>query len=232
MDCGEIFHDDRALAQPAFLDFLEQWPQPLLALLDREECLAVSGAFLRRIRSDARGRSVLIDVKHNSWGVMRPLWRFPHEPPLFLNLLKEERTRFLFLKRRNLAEQVISLHLAERSELWHETLTPESAMDRLVPHALPAARARELSRLFLQAELLIADFVGSYFYQLPLYYEDIFADDAVTPEAAAEIERFTGLQVDQAPLSLRRNLIDKRAIISNYDEVCEIAEQAQRELVG
>jgi LPS sulfotransferase NodH len=227
MDCGEIFHDDRSLAHPPFLDFLEQWPRPLLAMLDHREANAVSDAFLKRLRSDARGRSILIDVKHNSWGVLRPLWKFPHEPSLFFNLLRDLETRFLFLKRRNLADQVISFHLATRSELWHETLTPENAGNRLAPHELPAARAMELCSLFVEAEALTARWLGPYFYQLPLYYEDVFEGDAVAAKAAAELARFTGLKVDTAPLPLRRNRVAKREVITNYDEVCDIAGHVQ-----
>lgn len=230
MDCGEIFHDDRALANPPFLDFLEQWPRPLGALLDHREGNAIGAAFLKRLQSDAHGRSVLIDIKHNSWGVLRPLWKFPHEPPLFLNLLKELETRFLLLKRRNLADQVISFHLATRTELWHETLTPEMVAAQLAPHEIPTVRARELCGLFLRAEALVAEFLGPYFYQRTITYEDAFSGDSVTAEAAAEIERFTGLKVDTNPLPLQRNRVDKRQIISNYDEVCAIAEQVRREL--
>lgn len=232
MDCGEIFHGDRSLAHPPFLDFLEQWPRPLLAMLDHREGHAVGDAFLKRLRSDARGRSILIDVKHNSWGVLRPLWRFPHEPPLFLHLLKELDTRFLFLKRRNLADQVISFHLATQTELWHDTLTPENVADRLVRQEIPKRRATELCDLFLEAEALIARWLGPYFYQLPLYYEDVFEDDAVRADSAAEIERFTGLKVDTAPLPLRRNRVDKREAITNYDEVCDIASRVQDELAS
>src|SRR5436305_130856 len=108
MDCGEIFHNRREYTDTRFLDFLQQWPRPIHALLDDNEGMQLARAFLNQLRSEARDRSVLIDIKHNSWGVLRPLWKFPHEAPLFMNLLKEQAAKIILLKRRNLAEQVIS----------------------------------------------------------------------------------------------------------------------------
>lgn len=225
LDCGEIFHDDPSVVETRFLNFLQQWPRPLHALLNHDEGEAIGTAFLKQLRSEAQGRSILIDVKHNSWGVIRPLWKFPHDVPLFVNLLKQEGTRFLFLKRRALADQIISFHLAGRTNLWHETLTPDSAP--LAPYELDLGTAKRLCTLFVQAELLIEQWLGAYPHQLQVYYEEVFADGGVARDAAAELERFTGVAIETGPLPLQRNRLDKRTVITNYDEICAIASDVQ-----
>jgi hypothetical protein len=217
LDCGEIFHNDPTVVETRFLNFLQQWPQPVRALLEYREGEAIGRAFLKQLRSEARGRSILIDVKHNSWGVLGTLWKFPHDVPLFMNLLKQEGTSFLFLKRRELADQVISFHIASRTNAWHETLPSDPNALRLAPHALDPDFARRMCALFVQAEQFVERCLNSYSKQLHLDYEDVFQNEAISVGAAAQLERFTGLRVGTGLLPTHRNRLEKRNVITNYD---------------
>jgi LPS sulfotransferase NodH len=229
MDCGEIFHNRREYTETRFLDFLQQWPRPVHALLDYDESIRLARAFLDAVRSEAHGRSVLIDIKHNSWGVLHPLWKFPHEPPLFLNLLKDQAAKIILIKRGNLAEQVISFHLAMQTELWDQTLTPANLPARVARHEFQPEAARHLCRLFVRAEALLEEFLGPYFHRLTLRYEEMFNGDGLTASAAEKLEEFTDITLEKGPLPLRSNTVDKRELISNYEQICDVAREVQAE---
>src|ERR1700722_2972585 len=83
-------------------------------------------AYISHLRELAQGKHVLIDVKFNSWGVIRPAWRSLHEEPYFLQFLKKQDTLFVFIRREDLAEQIISTHIAKAHDQWQNLATDNS----------------------------------------------------------------------------------------------------------
>ena len=61
-DFGEIFHDNRALTALPFLDFLERWRNPLGGVLDWNECLEISHAYVRQLGFASYGQQPLIEI--------------------------------------------------------------------------------------------------------------------------------------------------------------------------
>ncbi len=222
-DFGEIFHDDRTMTSLPFLDFLERWRDPLLAVLDWSECSEISHAYLRHLSFSSYGQQPLIDIKHNAWGVLRPLWQFPHDEPLLMTALKESQSTFIQLKRENLADQVISYIIAMQSGIWHSRITTADVPDKLMGKPLETRLVKRLCGLFVRAEALTDEFLSDYPHRVTLSYEQAFADGVLSPEAANRLGGAIGQEVHCVTLPLRPNAVAKREAISNYDEVCEIA---------
>jgi len=222
-DFGEIFHDDRSLTQLPFLDFLERWRSPLLAVLDWSECRDISSAYVRQLRFASYGQQPLVDIKHNAWNVLRPMWQFPHDEPLFMSVLKEERSIFVQLKRENLADQVISYVIAMNTHIWHAQVTTADVPESLTGKRLDPHLIRKLCKLFAEAEALTERFLSGYKRQLTLTYEQIFSDGMLGLETARRVSEAIGSEIKSVPFPLQRNSVLKREVVSNYDEVCEIA---------
>ncbi len=226
-DFGEIFHNDRALTAFPFLDYLERWPDPLLAMIDWSECSKISQSYVRQLAFESFGQMPLIDVKHNAWNLLKPLWQFPHDEPLFMTALKSERAMFVQLRRENLAEQIISYVLAMDTQKWHAQATEGDVPEHLRRRRLDPALVRRLCGLFDHAEALTEELLADYRHRLVLTYETTFVGGVLTPEAASRLSGATGLEIVPGALDQRPNLIDKIEMISNYDEVCEIADSVR-----
>jgi hypothetical protein len=222
-DFGEIFHNDRQLTSFPFLDYLERWPDPLLAMIDWSECSAISQAYVRQLVFESYGHVPLIDIKHNAWNLLRPLWQFPHDEPLFMTALKAERAMFVQLRRENLAEQIISYIIAMDTQIWHAQATERDVPENLRRRRLDPALVRRLCGLFDRAESLTEEFLADYRHRMFLDYETTFANGVLTSEAASRLSAATGIEIAPVALDQKPNLIDKHEMILNYDEVSEIA---------
>lgn len=226
-DFGEIFHDDRHLTLLPFQSFLERLPDPLSAILNWDACVKIASAYLEQLSFESYGLKALIDVKHNAWGVLKPRWQFPHDEPLFMTALKARRTLFLQLKRDSLADQVISYIIANNTNIWHAQITKTDIPARLIGNCLDPVLVRRLCGLFLRAELLIEELLAGYLHRMTLTYETTFVDGVLTAQAAERLSSASGVAIRPIAPSQRPNEVNKRAIISNYDEVCEIAAAAR-----
>lgn len=227
-DFGEIFHDQRMLTPFPFLDFLERWPSPIEAMLDRKQGMALATAYLRQLPYQASGLTPLIDIKHNAWGVLRPLWQFPSDQPLFLSALKSEKAMFILLRRENLAEQIMSYYIATRTDVWHASLVEKDLRRLGILHFDPVL-ARQLCLFFLHSEAMIESFLSNYPGSIVLTYETLFTRGKLSNDAAATLGAALGVEIRPVELTQKPNLIDKRNIISNYDEICEIAVSTRAE---
>jgi hypothetical protein len=231
-DFGEIFHDNHDMTDLPFLEFLERWRDPLLAVLDWSECLEISRAYVRQLSFAGSGQQPLIDVKHNAWGVLRPLWQFPHDEPLFMTALKEKRAIFVQLKREHLADQIISYIIAMNSGIWHSRITNNDIPDILLGKPLEAQLVQRLCMLFDRGEALTEELLAEYPHRVTISYERAFSDGALSSEAASLLGNITGTEIRRVALPVRPNAVANRQIISNYDEVCAIAASIKSERSG
>jgi hypothetical protein len=227
VDFGEIFHDDRAMTSFAFLDFLERWPDPLSTILDYEACRQIASAYLRQLPFESQGRRVLIDIKHNAWGILRPLWQYPHDEPLFMTALKGLRSTFIHLRRQNLADQIISYYLSINPHVWHDALSWDRIPSQIRGQRLDPVLARKLCIFFESAEALTESFLVGYPRRIHLTYETTFDNGVLSQDAATKLSNELGVPTRVAALSSRQNLIDKREVVSNYDEIYAIAEEVR-----
>jgi hypothetical protein len=140
-----------------------------------------------------------------------------------MTALKSERAMFVQLRRENLAEQIISYVLAMDTQKWHAQATESDVPEHLQRRRLNPALVRRLCGLFDRAEALTEELLADYRHRMVLTYETTFVDGILTPEAASRLSTETGLEIVPVALNQMPNLIDKPKMISNYDEVCEIA---------
>jgi Stf0 sulphotransferase len=224
VDYGEIFHTVRSLTRKPFLDFLEAWPRPISGMIFPEEGAALSKAYLDDLQATDADSVPLIDIKHNSWGFLRPAWRYPHEEPLFLSILKARNANLIFLRRRSLTDQIISYYLATQTAKWHSSASrtdiPRNIED--IPIDLQFAKFQAL--LFCRAECLMMSFISSYQNKIVLEYDDLFTENVVSPGALRAISGLVSFKVPTAQPSLERNKIEKRRVIVNYEDVHAVVE--------
>ena len=140
-----------------------------------------------------------------------------------MTALKEKRATFVQLKRDNLADQVISYIIAMNSGIWHNRITIQDIPDNLREKPLEARLVNRLCKLFEQAEALTEDFLSDYPHRVALSYERAFTDGALSSEAASLLGNIVGRKIHSVVLPSRPNTVPNRQVISNYDEVCEIA---------
>lgn len=165
------------------------------------------------------------DVMYDNLGVFSTLWTYPVGLPwrnLLMGYLRSRGIFVLHLVREDILECFASNIIAQTRNLYHTdkdvpaqaeapiTLDP----DRALHYVLPVARTRELVR---------EAFRGNRRY-LELTYPDFIETDRIAPLAAMKIAMALGLDPQTAKglfgaIRMRPTAPDKRALISNYDEV-------------
>jgi len=227
-DFGEIFHHDPSQTAFPFLEFLRRWPDPVGAMLDYEGCIALARAYLDQLAFEAQGVTPVIDIKHNAWGVLRPLWQFPHDRPRFLAALRARRAVFIFLRRANLGDQVISYHIANHTNIWHAEISMDDIPAQIRGRNMDLGQASEICSLFEQAERLVARFCDNYPQIIRLTYETVFEGGVLAADAAEALSQVLGTTITPVDLPFRPNRADKRQVVANYDQICDIAEKIRR----
>jgi hypothetical protein len=90
------------------------------------------------------------------------------------------------------------------------------------------AIAADICALFEQAERLMARFCNDYPHVIRLTYETAFQGGVLAPETAAGLSQALGTTIMPADLPYRPNHADKRQVVANYDQICDIAEKIRR----
>src|SRR5262249_6228682 len=88
---------------------------------------------------------------------------------------------------------------------------------------LEAEQVRRLCELFSRAEALIEGLLANYPHRVILTYEQAFTDGVLNSEAIGLLSAAAGQVIRALSAQLRATIGAKRQVISNYDEVCEIA---------
>lgn len=224
-DFGEIFHTQSKLAAGSFLTFIEQHPSPIHAMLMPEQSRPLTETYLDYLVAKAGHRIPLIDIKHNAWSMLRESWTYPHDQPHLLHRLKERRTAFLFVRRRNVGDQIVSTHLAIRTGKWGGGMTRQDVA-KLGPIEMSISEVEREARAISRAESLIAEFIEHYPRKLHLEYEDLFVDSAIRTDVWEKIAALTGIGGPPPRTRTERNEVRSRDVISNYREVIDAAAAA------
>src|SRR5262249_37463302 len=123
----------------------------------------------------------------------------------------------------NLADQVVSYFIAMNTRIWHAQVTASEVPDTITGKRLDPALGKRLCELFVRAEALTESFLSPYPRRLTLTYEQNCSDGMLSAEAEQHVSTAIGVEVRPAALSLRRNTVPGHTVISNYDELSEIA---------
>src|SRR4029077_7438757 len=86
----EIFHTETPRALGAFWEFSSQRNFRVTDMATEEQARAIALDYLGHLRSIAKERVALLDVKLNSWNVIKPFWGYIHEVPFFMRVLLNE----------------------------------------------------------------------------------------------------------------------------------------------
>lgn len=216
---GEIFHTNptqRARQPHLFANFAASEKLGLEDFHAATTATEVAARYLAYLRDLAGEKIPLLDIKFNSWQMLRPAWAWPDEEPMLMSMLKERQCAFIFIRRRDLTEQVLSLDVARRSHVWHN----------LREQDLPAKFDAELSPALALAEAIIRAethfdrLLRDYPLACPIAYEDLFSADTLAAPLTDFLSRTFGVVSSSLPPTrIRKNEADKRTLISNYEAI-------------
>ena len=222
----EVFHTTSWGHEGAFLKFAHERKVQLSRLATYASTMELIDEYLDYIEESAADKVALIDVKFNSWNVMQPFWTYPHQQPAFLESLKKRGAAFLFIRRRDLAAQILSEQIARKADTWHNLTdadTPESfdvSLDLVTNQA----------RLISLAESFLHGFIRSYPQVCEIAYEDLYSDNAVSPAVTGFLAQCFDLSFEADVVTpIRQNAGRKEVTISNYAEAAAaVAETARK----
>jgi LPS sulfotransferase NodH len=215
---GEIFQakpDGSSIRRCSFHAFARDHGIALADLMEAAEAAAIARRYLQWLKDEAHSRHVLIDVKLNSWLALSPAWQYPHEEPFFSKCLKREGAIFIFIWRQKLAEQILSLFISRELGIWHN-LTLEKVANRKI--AVPVRQIERLASLICRSESDMREHLNEYPDKIAISYEELYCDGALGETFRAAFREQTGIELAAGPLRIRPNLVDKRKIVTNYDE--------------
>jgi LPS sulfotransferase NodH len=211
---GEIFHSETPEAPGSFFGFCARQDVKVTDFQTRRSAHAVCDSFMKYLEECAGGRHVLIDVKFNSWMFLQVPWRYPQQEPFFLAYLKERAANFIFLQRENLADQILSEHVARLSQKWHQLRAED------LPKEMPAADIGKLktqARMVCLAEKFFTRALSNYGKAVFLKYETTFDDGILNENALRKLSKMLEQEL-LVPRSSKFevNNVDKSKVVPNY----------------
>ncbi len=211
---GEIFHSETPEAPGSFFGFCKQQGVKVTDFQTQRSAHTVCDSFMKYLEECADGRHVLIDVKFNSWMFLQAPWRYPQQEPYFLAYLKKRATNFVFLQRENLADQILSEHVARMSQKWHRLRAED------LPKEMPAADIGKLTtqaRMVCLAEKFFARALSKYGKAVFLKYETTFDDGILNEKALGKISKMLEEEfLIPRWCKFEINNVDKSTVVPNY----------------
>jgi LPS sulfotransferase NodH len=229
---GEIFQTTTTHHAGNFLAYAKNRHLEVAEMAMPEQARAVALDYLNSLAELAGARIPLIDVKLNSWQIIRPFWGYLHEPPSLMRILARQNCTFLFIRRRDLAAQIMSACLARSAGKWHEL----KQADVRTPITLEIADVKQRAALILQSEAALLSFLSTYRRLISTYYEDLFVDNRLNGSVLSQLSAIMKIPLPEPrKLSLEKNDLNKKALVCNFDEVARavadvVAEYGRPEL--
>ncbi len=214
----EIFHTEPSIMTGAFLEFSKQRNLLVADMATEAETHKVALDYLTYLQDIAKQQLPLIDVKLNSWQVIKPFWSYVHQMPFFMNVLLKQGALFLFIRRRDIVEQVLSEQIARSADKWHGLQEGDILGEIQVNSAIVASQAR----LILQGETFLLRCLGASDRLIAIDYEDLYPDSLVNPRLLLTLQDKLGINLPSIlNPSIKKNVPDKRRIVANYDEASQ-----------
>jgi len=214
----EIFHTEPPNGAGAFLEFAGQRNLLVADMATEEQARKVALDYLAHLRSIANEQIPLLDVKLNSWHVIRPFWSYVHQTPFFMRVLLEERAVFLFIRRRDIVGQVVSEQIARSAGKWHGLEEADIGAQISVNWKQVANQAR----LILQSESFFSYCLNASGRLIAVDYEDLYPDGFVNPRLLRALEDKVEIELPTIlKPSIKKNVPDKTRVVSNYEEASQ-----------
>ena len=215
---SEIFHTEPPDMRGTFLEFCASRDIRVADMATETQTQKIALDYLMHLRNLAGPKLPLLDIKLNSWHVIKPFWSYVHQTPFFMKVLMKNEALFLFIRRRNIVDQILSEHIARSAEKWHGLEDGDIDGQIQVNSTQVAGQAR----LILQSELFLSGCLRSSNRFIAIDYEDLYQDGFVNPSLLRALQNKLGVELPpELKPSIQRNAPDKRQIVANYDEVSE-----------
>jgi len=214
----EVFHTNPRPLEGSFLDFCQRRDLRVADMTTEVQARQLGLDYLAHLRTLAGSQIPLLDIKHNSWQVMKPFWSYVHQPPFFMNLLLDQGAHFLFVRRRDLVGQVVSEQIARSVNKWHGLEDQDVSQPIHVEPGLVASQAR----LILQSEAFLLGCLAGSGRFIAIDYEDLYPEGAVNPRLLKALQKTFGIDLPTVlEPSIKKNAPDKQRVVDNYQEVTE-----------
>jgi len=213
---SEIFHTEPPNNQGTFMEFCRENDLRIVDMATETQTQKIAVDYLAYLRNIAKPKLPLLDIKLNSWHVIKPFWGYVHKMPFFMNLLLKDGALFLFIRRRDVVEQVLSEQIARSADKWHGLEDGDIVEQIQIKSALVANQAR----LIRQSETFLLGCLRSSSRLIAIDYEDLYPDGFVNPQLLRTLQDSLGVELPSTlKPSIRKNAPEKRRIVANYDEV-------------
>jgi hypothetical protein len=214
----EIFHNETPHGPGAFLEFASQRNIQVADMATKERAHKIALDYLAHLCSLAKERVPLLDVKLNSWQVIKPFWSYIHQMPFFMKVLLEEGAEFLFIRRRDVVGQVVSERIARSAGKWHDLEEADIGAQIVVNWKGVANEAR----LILRGETFFSKCLSASGRLIAVDYEDLYPDGFVNPRLLRALQDRIDIELPASlKPSIKRNVPDKTRVVSNYDEASQ-----------
>jgi hypothetical protein len=203
---------------------------------EAEEMSAALDAFVARLRERIAPAMLHFDLMYNNLGSFAPIWTLPNAAPganFLINWLKSRRAGVIHLIRPDLAECFASHVIAETRGIYHTGNDADAARDMRV--SLGADQALAYMLPILRTRRFVQRAFAGYARFLEVTYPEIIAGQTVAAPQAERIARLAGFgAADTARMfgasPLRPTAQDKRALVTNFDDIQRMALSLQRHL--
>lgn len=225
---SEIFHTSNSISGATFLDFARMRALPLDSMISDEDGMALANAYLDfLVELTPPDQHILIDIKFNSWNVIRGWWCYIFSEPLFMRVLKTRKAEFILLRRRDLVDQILSNSIASKANKWHNM----TENDRPEPFEVHLGSIKATAEMIIRAEDSISAFLKPYSNARFEWYEELFDNNVIKLSLRQHLSHKFGVQVDQfVPSPIKKNDVSKETIITNYGEARSVVEEIIRNL--
>lgn len=214
----EIFHTAPPDSSGSFLEFSRRQNLLVADMATETDARKVALDYLAYLRDVAKDKVPLLDVKLNSWHVIKPFWSYVHQMPFFMEVLLNRGANFLLIRRRDIVEQVVSEKIARSTDIWHGLENNDIVGQIEINPALSAAQAR----LILQGEAFVLACLDASNRLIAIDYEDLYPDGSVNPRLLRALQDKLGINLPtNLTPSIKKNVPDKRRVVANYDQVSQ-----------
>lgn len=221
----EIFHTGEQVSRGRFVDFARRHDLRLTDFAAHGDALRLTEAYVDFLIMEAGDKVPLIDIKFNSWLILQPFWAYPHQEPILMQVLKRRGAAFVFVRRRDLAGQVLSEQIARAYGIWHGVSEDEAT--RVIDVDIDVVR--EQARLIVQAENFFGGLLSSHPRCRSVLYEEMYDDDRVNPDLAQFCFTATGRTQDYPLVTpIPKNAGRKSDQIANHARAVEVIESVAR----
>lgn len=201
---------------------------------EAEEMGACLDAFIARLREGVAPAMLHFDLMYNNLGSFAPIWTLPVGAPgtnFLAAWLKSRRAAVIHLVRPDLAECFASHVIAQARGVYHTGNDADAARDMQL--TLSADQALSYMLPILRTRRFVQRAFGGYARFIEITYPDFIAGQGIAPETAERIARLAGLPAGEAQRlfgqsPLRQTARDKRALVTNFDDIERMAKSLQR----